>query len=206
MRLHSCLTLVILALALATSPGGAQVGPDRPWRLGVSIETLRFSRALVEAAAPTPEAAGLRPSAGAGIGVTLARDGRSWRADLTAAWAGVRPQADNASATLIDNTARLTRWQLRAAVERRLCALGAGMLALGAGPSMDWWRIAGTSRLRLGGQAALALRVPLAGWELENRLGAGVSGSPFVPEDAGAEFETRALVSLFLGLVVRAPL
>jgi hypothetical protein len=204
MRLHSCLTLVILAFA--TSPAGAQVGPERPWRLGVSVETLRFSRALVDAGAPSPEAAGLRPSGGAGIGVTLARGGRAWRADLTAGWAGARPQADNASATLIDNTARLTRWQLRAAVERRLCAVGAGMLGLGAGPAMDWWRIAGASRLRLGGQAALALRVPLAGWELENRLGAGVSGSPFVPEDAGAGFETRALVSLFLGMVVRAPL
>lgn len=206
MRLPSCLAAATLALVLAPSLGGAQVGRAAPWRFGVLVESLHFSRALVDGSAPSSEAAGLRPSGGIGVGVALARAGHSWRGEITVGWAGVRPQADNASVAITDKTARLTRWRLGAAAERRLCAVGAGMLGLGAGPALDWWRIAGESRVRIGGQAALALRLPLSGWEVENRLGLGVSASPFVPEDAGAEFEARALVSLFLGMMVRAPL
>ena len=206
MRLPSCLAAVTLALTLTSSPGWAQTGSGTPWWLGASIETLRFSRALVDGGAPSSEATGLRPSGGVGAGITLARARRSWRAEITAGWAGVRPQADNQSTVLIDKTSRLTRWRLGAAAEHRLCAVGGGALGLAAGPAVDWWRVAGESRVRLGGRVAVALRLPLAEWELENRLGVGVSGSPFVPEDAGAEFETRALVSLFLEMVVRAPL
>jgi hypothetical protein len=206
MRLPACLASAPLILILAPTLGRAQVGHTAPWRFGVLVESLHFSRSLIDGSAPASEAAGLRPSGGVGLGVAVARAGPSWRAEVTATWAGVRPQADNASVAVTDKTARLTRWRLGAAAERRLGAVGTGMLGLGAGPALDWWRIAGESRVRIGGQAALALRLPLSGWELENRLGVGVSASPFVPEDAGAEFETRALVSLFLGMVVRAPL
>jgi hypothetical protein len=191
---------------LAPSAGGAQVGRAAPWRLGLRVESLHFSRALVDGSAPSSEAAGLRPSGGLGVGVVLARAGASWRAELSGGWAAVRPQADNGSVAITDKTARLTRWRLGATAERRLCGLGAGSLALGAGPTLDWWRITGESRVRLGGQAGVALRLPLSGWELENRLGLGVSGGPFRAEDAGAEFETRALLALFLGMGLRAPL
>jgi hypothetical protein len=33
-----------------------------------------------------------------------------------------------------------------------------------------------------------------------------LSGSPFVPEDAGESYETRTLVSVTWGIAVRAPL
>jgi hypothetical protein len=204
MRLPACLAAVLLVLA--PSPGAAQVALAARWRLGVLLESLHFSRGLVDGSAPSEEAAGLRPSAGAGVGVVLARTSPSWRAELTAGWAGARPQADNAGVAITDKTTRLTRWRLGAAAEHRLGTLGAGTFGLAAGPTLDWWRIAGEDRLRLGGQAALALHLPISGWELENRLGLGVSASPFVPEDAGAEFQTKALVSLQLGLGVRAPL
>jgi hypothetical protein len=203
MRFPAFLATLTLTLALVPSTAGAQVSP---WRFGVLVESLHFSRALVDGSAPSSEAAGLRPSGGLGVGVALARAGHEWRAELRAGWAAVRPQADNGNVAITDKTARLTRWELGAAAEHRLCAVGVGTLALGAGPTLDWWRITGQSRLRLGAQAGLALRVPLSGWELENRLGVGLSGSPLVPEDAGANFETRTLVGLFLGMGVRAPL
>jgi hypothetical protein len=34
----------------------------------------------------------------------------------------------------------------------------------------------------------------------------GVSGSPFVPEDAGETYQTRTLVTVTLALGLRAPL
>jgi hypothetical protein len=204
MRLPLC--VVAAALTLAPSPCHAQVpGAPPAWHLGLLLESVRFSRALVDASSPA-DAAGLRPSSGVGVSLALARAVADWRVDVTAGWAGARPQADNADLAITDKTTRLTRWRLGATVERRLGGVGAGTLAIGAGPVLDWWRIAGDDRVRAGGQGTLTLRLPLGGWELENRLGLGVSGGPFVSEDAGAEFETRSLVSLTLGIGVRAPL
>ena len=79
-------------------------------------------------------------------------------------------------------------------------------MAVGAGPTVDWWRVIGEDRIRVGGAALAALRLPLGTWALENRLGLGISGSPFVPEDVGETYETRTLVSVTLGVAVRAPL
>ena len=76
----------------------------------------------------------LRPASGTSIALTLARGGAAWRGELVAGWAGMRPQADNASVAVLDRTTRLTRWRLGAAVERRLFGIGAGSLESGAGP------------------------------------------------------------------------
>ena len=204
MRLPPCLIAAVLAIPVT---GSAQAVPAPGWELGVLLESVRFSRGLVDAAAPSQDiAAGLRPAAGTSIALTLGRGGPAWRGELVAGWAGMRPQADNASVAVLDRTTRLTRWRLGAAVTRRLLGIGAGSLNLGAGPTLDWWRVIGEDRIRFGGAALAALRLPLGTWAVENRLGVGVSGSPFVSEDAGETYETRSLVSVTLGFVVRAPL
>ncbi|HEY9442260.1 MAG TPA: hypothetical protein VIQ25_03365 [Gemmatimonadales bacterium] len=204
MRLPPYLIAAILAIPVT---GSAQVVPSPGWELGVLLESVRFSRGLVDAAAPSQDAAaGLRPASGTSIALTLARGGAAWRGELVAGWAGMRPQADNASVAVLDRTTRLTRWRLGAGLTRRLLGIGAGSLNLGAGPTLDWWRVIGEDRVRFGGAALAALRLPLGTWAVENRLGVGVSGSPFVSEDAGETYETRTLVSVTLGIVVRAPL
>ena len=204
MRLPPCLIAAILAIPVT---GSAQGVPSPGWELGVLLESVRFSRGLVDAAAPSEDvAAGLRPASGTSIALTLARGGAAWRGELVAGWAGMRPQADNPSVAVLDRTTRLTRWRLGAGVTRRLLGIGAGSLNLGAGPTLDWWRVIGEDRVRFGGAALAALRLPLGTWAMENRLGVGVSGSPFVSEDAGDTYETRTLVSVTLGIVIRAPL
>jgi hypothetical protein len=198
--------LLASTLVLAPSIATAQVVPPHQWELGVLLESVRFSRGVVDAAAPSDIAAGLRPSSGTALALTLARNGASWRGELVAGWAGMRPQADNESVAVLDRTTHLTRMRLGAALERRLFRIGAGSLGLGAGPTLDWWRVIGDDRVRLGGAAVAALRLPLGAWVLENRLGLGVSGSPFVPEDVGETYETRTLLSMTVGVAVRAPL
>jgi hypothetical protein len=118
----------------------------------------------------------------------------------------MRPQADNESVAVLDRTTRLTRFRVAGALQRRICGIGTGDLALGAGPALDWWRVIGEDRIRFGAAAFAALRLPLGAWALENRLGVGLAGSPFVPEDAGESYETRTLVSITWGIAVRAPL
>ncbi|MFL5516896.1 MAG: hypothetical protein ACJ8DJ_12110 [Gemmatimonadales bacterium] len=203
MRLTSCL-MAAAVLIIPSYTGWAQAGPR--WELGVVLESVHFSRGLVDAAAPSDIAAGLRPSSGTGISVALTRGGAAWGGELMAGWAGMRPQADNESVVVLDRTTQLTRFRLGAALERRICGIGTGSLALGAGPTLDWWRVVGEDRVRLGWAAVAALRLPVGTWALENRLGLGFSGSPFVPDDAGESYETRTLVSVTWGIGVRAPL
>lgn len=198
--------LIATMLLVLPTNGLAQAVAPPGWQLGILLESVRFSRGLVDAASPSDIAAGLRPSAGTALALTLARSGAVWRGELVAGWAGMRPQADNESVAVLDRTTHLTRMRLGAALERSLFGIGAGALALGAGPTLDWWRVVGEDRVRVGGAALVALRLPLGAWMLENRLGLGVSGSPFVPEDVGETYETRTLVSVTLGLAVRAPL
>jgi hypothetical protein len=197
--------LIVSVLLVAPTPGSAQAALAG-WELGLLLESVRFSRGLVDAAAPPDVAAGLRPASGTEFALSLARSGTVWRGEVTAGWAGMRPQADNESVAVLDRTTRLTRVRLGATMERRLFGIGAGTLNLGIGPTLDWWRVVGDDRVRLGGAALVALRLPLGSWALENRLGLGVSGSPFLPEDAGETYETRNLVGVTLGVAVRAPL
>jgi hypothetical protein len=204
MRLPSCLITATVLFAPAAVSAQA-VAPSR-WELGGLLELVHYSRGLVDAAAPSDIAAGLRPASGSGLAVTLARNSAVWRGELAAGWAGLRPQADNESVAVLDRTTRLTRVRLGAALERRVLGIGTGSLALGAGPTLDWWRVVGDDRVRFGAAALAALRLPLGRWALENRLGLGFSGSPFVPEDAGETYQTRTLVTVTLALGLRAPL
>jgi hypothetical protein len=198
--------LIAAALLAAPLTGTAQAVAAPGWELGALLESVRFSRGLVDAAGPPDVAVALRPSPGASIALILARGGPIWRGELVAGWAGMRPQADNESVAVLDRTTRLTRMRLGAGLERRLFGIGSGSVAVGAGPTVDWWRVIGEDRIRVGGAALAALRLPLGTWALENRLGLGISGSPFVPEDVGETYETRTLVSVTLGVAVRAPL
>jgi hypothetical protein len=200
------LWLIATMLLVLPTIGLAQAVALPGWELGILLESVRFSRALVDAAAPSDIAAGLRPSTGTALALTLARSGTVWRSEVVVGWAGMRPQADNEHVAVLDRTTHLTRMRLGAALERSLFEIGAGSLALGAGPTLDWWRVVGEDRVRVGGSALVALRLPLGTWALDNRLGLGVSGGPFVPEDAGEGYETRTLVSVTFGVAVRAPL
>src|SRR3954464_12029131 len=109
MRLTSCL-MAAAVLIIPSYTGWAQAGPR--WALGVLLESVHFSRGLVDAAAPSDIAAGLRPSSGTSISVALVRRGAAWRGELIAGWAGMRPQADNESVAILDQTTRLTRFRL----------------------------------------------------------------------------------------------
>lgn len=203
MRLPQCLIVATLLVAPVTASGQAT---ETRWELGVLLESAHFSRALVDASGHADTAPALRPSPGSGVALTLARGGPVWRGEVTAGWAGMRPQADNEAVAVLDRTTLLTRLRLGAALAGRLFRIGAGALAVGAGPTLDWWRVVGDDRVRPGGAALVALRLPLGTWALENRLAVGISGSPFVPEDIGGAYEARTLVSLTLGVALRAPL
>ncbi|MGH7701784.1 MAG: hypothetical protein ACREMO_01710, partial [Gemmatimonadales bacterium] len=75
---------------------------------------------------------------------------------------------------------------------------------LGGGPTLDAWTIASfDGRISLGGQARLALRIPLGRWEVENTASVGWSQSPFTASDIPPGVELRTLRSQSLAWGIR---
>jgi hypothetical protein len=198
--------LVFVLAYLAPPAAQAQSGGTPGWRLGIAIEAIHFAESLIDTLAADATAAGLRPDGRLGVRLALGRAFGPWRAELETGWAAGRIEVGTDVVSLKDKTSRVTRWRLGAALGRRVGHVGAGEIELAAEPTLDWWRVSGADRLRAGAAAWLALRVPVGRWELENRIGGGVSGSPLEPEDAGPEFRRRTQVSVSAGVGLRLPL
>ena len=201
-----CTPVLLIVLACLAPPAAAQSGAAPGWRLGVAIEAIRFGESLVDTLSADDTAAGLRPDGRLGVRLALARAFGPWRAELQTGWAAGRIEVGTDVVSLKDKTSRVTRWRLAAGMGRRLGHLGTGEIELAAGPTLDWWQVSGADRVRAGAAAWLALRVPIGRWEMENRIGGGVSGSPLEPDDAGPQFRGRTQVSLSAGVGLRLPL
>jgi|GEM_PF-5549141 len=198
--------LAVVVLCLAPPAGLAQSRPSSGWRLGLGIEDIHFAESLSDTVSAEETAAGLRPDGRLGVRLTLARGFGPWGVEVEAGWAAGRIEAGNDLVSLKDKSSRVTRWRLAAALGRRVGRLGAGVLEFAAGPTLDWWRVSGSDRVRAGASAWMVLRMPVGGLELENRIGGGVSGSPLEPDDAGPEFRDRIQVTVSAGVGLRLPL
>ena len=191
------LTLLLLPCGLYGQTG---------WTLTAGLDGMRFAAAAHDPGAPPTSAVDLRPSSRIGGRLALQHTSEDWRVELGMGWAAGGVEARNDVFAIRDRTANLSRYRLAAGIERRLTGIAAGELALGAGPALDLWSVAGDHRLRLGGIVALVVRLPLGGLALENRLAVGVSGSPLEAADVDGGFESRALRSIEFGVGLRLPL
>jgi hypothetical protein len=196
----------LLALLAASPPAAAQTHAVRNgWYLGGGVDALRFAHVVVSAAAPG-SAAEVRPSSRAAIHFGLGRVIGPWGVGIEAGLAEGHIEARNDVIAISELTADVTRYRLAVAISRGIASLGAGELGLELAPTLDLWSVDGTHRTRGGAEGRLALRVPLGSWELEQRLGFGVSGSPIEAADVGNAAEERGLRTLTIGLGVRTRL
>jgi hypothetical protein len=203
---HLLILLVIgvPSAALAQSPRAAPWAGG--WWLALGAEGVRFSAIASSTDGPPDAAAHLRPSRRTGVHLALAKGLGSWRAQLEAGWAQGGAEAGNESLAVRDKSLDLSRYRLAPGVERRVVVVGTGELALALAATFDLWRADGNTRPRVGGEGRVALRLPLGRVALENRLTAGVSGSPLDAEDVGEGFERTALSWLGFGVALWLPL
>ncbi len=201
--------LCLLAAAFVLIPN-TSAGQDIPgfqgWSLTVGGDGLRFGPTARDRTVPQQSAADLRPSGRAGVRATLARSLGAWRLQLEAGLARGSAEVTNQVVAVRDKTLDLSRYRLSPALERRAAGLGPGELAVALAPTLDLWRAGGNNRLRLGVECRVAVRVPLGGLALENRVSLGLSGAPLEREDLGDGFELRGLRSLAVGVGLRLPL
>ena len=196
---RSLLPLMLLAGPLAAqSPAG--------WTLTVGVEGLRFAGAAHDTLGPEDAAVTLRPSGRIGGRVELQRHLGRWALGLQLGWAGGEVEAYNEAVAIRDRTADLSRYRVGVGLERHLAAVGVGEIGLALIPALDVWTVDGETRTRGALELALALRLPVGGVALEQRLAVGLSGSPITQADVGEEFELRTLKALVLGVGARVPL
>jgi hypothetical protein len=85
-----------------------------------------------------------------------------------------------------------------------MARLGAGELALSAGPTLDHWDTPGIgSRTVAGVRAGAVLAFSLGGMQWENRVTYGVSGSPFQKRDLPPGATVSALRTIGVGVALR---
>lgn len=200
-----CLLAVFLVLVPTTSDG-QDIPGAQGWSLTLGGDGLRFGPTARDQAVPEQSAADLRPSGRAGVRATLAKSLGAWRLQLEAGFAQGSAEVTNQVVAVRDKTLDLSRYRLSPALERRAAGLGLGELAVALVPTLDLWRAGGNNRPRVGVECRVAIRVPLGGLALENRVSLGLSGAPLDQGDLGDGFELRALRSLAIGVGLRLPL
>jgi hypothetical protein len=165
-----------LVPALLAVPGelAGQAAPAA-WTLAAGLDGIRFGAAARDTTAPAGSAVSLRPSGRVGAWVALQRAAGAWRVELALGWAGGNVEAGNEAVAIRDRTADLSRYRVSAGVERTVARVAAGELALTVSPLLDLWSLDGETRLRAGAECRLALRLPLGGAAIENRIGFGMS-------------------------------
>ena len=200
MRLHP----ILLTSLLATAPPIAAQTPagHAGWRLGGGVEAVTFGQVAVSQAVPGV-AAEVRPSPRTALHLSAGRTYGVWVVAFEAGWAGGHVEAGNDAVSIQDRTSDVARYRLAAGIGRRVAAVGAGHLAIVLAPTLDLWAINGDSRVRAGAEARLVLRVALGPVELENRVGAGLSGSPIQASDIGAVSDSRGLRAVSVGVGLR---
>ena len=203
MRLPFTLPLALLA---AAPPAAAQTSAaHHGWHLGGGVSVVQFGHVVVSDAAPGV-AAELRPSSRLAFHLAVARSLGLWDVWAEAGLAEGHIEARNDVVALSDLTADVSRYRLALGVTRRVIAIGTGNLGLALAPTLDLWSVDGDSRVRGGAEARLLLRVPLGSWEVEHRLGVGLSGSPIEAADVGDVADQRALRTFTIGLGLRSGL
>ena len=197
---------LLLALLAASPPIAAQTQPvHNGWHLGGGVDAVRFAHVVVSVAQPGA-AAEVHPSSRAALHLAVGRDLGHWDVGLEVGLAEGHIEASNDVVAVSDLTADVARYRLTIGICRRIAALGAGELGLELAPTLDLWSVDGSDRTAGGGEGRLVLRVPLGSWELEHRLGVGLSESPIEAADIGDVAEARALRTLTIGLGLRARL
>ena len=197
---------LLLALLAASPPAVAQThAVHNGWHLGGGVDALRFAHVVVSAAEPGA-AAEVRPTNRAALHIGVGRSIGPWEVGIEAGLAEGYIEARNDVVAISDLTADVTRYRLAIAISRAVAAVGTGELVLALAPTLDGWSVDGTHRTRGGAEGRLVLRIPLGSWEVEQRLGFGLSGSPVETADIGDVAEERPLRTLMIGFGLRARL
>lgn len=193
--------IVFLAAAWPAPAAAAAAAQESNWGVGVEVGLTRFwggSRSTDSAALSG------RPYRPTTVGLRIDRRMGEARIALGLQYASSGFAIEAADAAYVSKGS-FTWLEATPEIDLRLGTIGPiAELRLFGGPKFDVWTVAGESaRVRLGGQAGLAVELPL-GRRVSStlRLRGGLGGSVFDPDEVPPNFERRVMpqVGLTFGL------
>jgi hypothetical protein len=197
---------LLIALLAASPPVAAQTrAVDHGWYLGGGVDALRFGRAVVTDG-PSGQPVELRPSGRVAFNAGIGRSLGVWDVRVEVGLAEGHIEGKNDVVAIRDLTAAVSRYRLALGIFRRILPVADGELGLELAPTLDLWSVTGEDRVRGGAEGRLILRAPLGSWDLEQRIGFGISGSPIEAADVGDPADQRAQRTFSIGLGVRTGL
>lgn len=191
-----------LGLLLAAPLTAQQEG--HAWSLSLSLARDVFAGASADTLTIPGVSVEVSPSPRLAFEAGLARRSGLWRLELSAGYAAGPLRAKSDDFLLDDRRGDVKRYRGALTLRRRLATLGAGELALSAGPTLDHWDSPGIgSRTVAGGRGGVVLAFSLGGVVWENRVTYAVSGSPFQKRDLPQGATVSALRTVGVGVALR---
>lgn len=190
-------------LALWALPLSAQAA-DRGWGLHLGIARDAFTGGSSDTSTIAGTEVEVTPAPRIAIATGLTRQAGAWEFGLELGYSSGGLRASTDAIRIDDRSNDVTRYRAALTVGRRLARSGPVSLFLLASPGLDHWDTEGIStRTTVALRGGLVLRIPFGRVDFENRLLAGIGGSPFRREDIPPEGKVESLRTLSLGAALR---
>jgi len=190
-------------LALWVLPLSAQA-PDRGWALHLGIARDAFSGASSDTSTIPGTEVEVTPAPRVALATGLTRQAGAWEFGLELGYTSGGLRASTEDLRVEQRTNDVSRFRAALTVGRRLARSGPVSVLLLASPGVDYWETEGIgNRTTVALRGGLLLRIPFGRVEFENRLLAGIGGSPFRREDLPPGGKVESLRTFSLGAALR---
>lgn len=195
--------LLPVLLALWALPLSAQA-PDRGWALYLGIARDAFTGGSSDTSTIAGTDVEVTPAPRIAIATGLTRQAGAWEFGLELGYTSGGLRASTDAIRIDDRSNDVTRFRAALSVGRRLARSGPVSVLLLASPGVDYWESEGIStRTTVALRGGLVLRIPFGRVDFENRLLAGIGGSPFRREDIPPGGKVESLRTFSLGAALR---
>ncbi|MDX2123164.1 MAG: hypothetical protein SF070_19155 [Gemmatimonadota bacterium] len=190
-------------LALWAIPLAAQA-PDRGWAIHLAVARDAFSGGSSDTSTIPGIEVEVTPAPRIALATGLTRQAGAWEFGLELGYTSGGLRASTEDLRVEERTNDVARFRAALTVGRRLARSGPVSVVLLASPGVDRWETEGIgNRTTLALRGGLVLRIPFGRVEFENRLLAGIGGSPFRGEDIPPGGKAESLRTFSLGAALR---
>ncbi len=177
--------------------------PASRWTLALGLARESFGGASRDTSTLSGTNVRVLPSSRLAAELGLGRRLGPWDLALAAGYASGSLRARTDALVLDDRTTPVRRYRMAIQIGRRIARLGENAVHFVGGPTLDHWTTSGLGdRTTLAARAGVALRIPLGGMELENRVLFGVGQSPFRKRDLPPEAVIESLRTWSVGVTL----
>lgn len=193
--------VIVFGMCALAAPAAAQHSGGT-WSLTTSVSLTGFRGAAVDKVDGGEFT--IRPSQGIAAGFGVTRRLGAWAVSFGVSQLSTEVEAMSSEVAVRERTQSLDRVRLALTGGRRLIRIGSGTVEARGSGVLDTWSVAGEDeRTVAGGEAAVALQLPVGRVTVENVLGLGWTAGPFQASELPAGYRRLALRAVTAGVGLR---